>query len=335
VTGAALVVRPWQANSQNWENVEGRVMLGGTPVPGARLSVEDYVLPARTGRDGGFTFPVDVTVAARKVVRVVDAARATANGRPLTDAQRSALANARAGITVGYALSNLRARVSGSGVLVTGRVANSAGQAPPTASLYTYQLRGTITDADGKPVQGAVVVTRTTDRDFWTFSSASDASGRYTSYFPASDKAGSNPVPMAVQVAVGDTPYAHPFGVNVEFEQLSSAQMDLTLPTKGGRFAVPTPQPVPGAINRGLVVGVSSGGAVVQPLRVSWPDARGNFSLLLPASLRGKTVTFWQNQRVAFDPQAAVPGGAVSLRTWPKALSPRVPSGLAQLRLPS
>jgi hypothetical protein len=334
VTGDALVVRPWQANSDNWQPVQGRVLLGGAPVAGARVSVDDYILPAATRRDGSFTYPVDVTVAARHVVRVVDATRASVNGSAVGEAERARLLAAQGGISVGYGLTNLKAARRGNGILVTGRVQNSTGAAPPAAGLYTYQLRGTITDADGRPVQGAVVVTRTTDRDFWTFSSATDAQGRYTSYFPASDKAGNNPVPMSVQVAVGDTSYAHPFGVNVEFRQLSSSQMDLQLPTRGGRFAVPNPQPVAGAINRGLVVGASGPGGVVKPIQVRWPDARGNFSLLLPASLSGRTISLWQNLRVAFDPAAASPGAPLSLRTWPEALSPRVPSGLATIKLP-
>ena len=55
----------------------------------------------------------------------------------------------------------------------------------------------TISDASGKPVQGATVVTRTTDRDFWTFSLPSNAQGHYVSFFSASDEAGDNPVRLA------------------------------------------------------------------------------------------------------------------------------------------
>ncbi len=48
-------------------------------------------------------------------------------------------------------------------------------------SLFTYRLSGRITGADGRPVAGATVVTRTVDReDFWTFSEPSDANGNYT-----------------------------------------------------------------------------------------------------------------------------------------------------------
>ena len=47
---------------------------------------------------------------------------------------------------------------------------------------------------------------------------------------------------MAVQVAVGNTSYSHPFGVNVNFPKLKSAVMNLKLPTRGGPFAVPRPE---------------------------------------------------------------------------------------------
>ena len=41
---------------------------------------------------------------------------------------------------------------------------------------------------------GAVVVARTNDRDFWTFSAPSDANGHYTSLFHASDELDTDPV---------------------------------------------------------------------------------------------------------------------------------------------
>ena len=66
----------------------------------------------------------------------------------------------------------------------------------PPVVRYTYQLSGTITDANGKPVAGATLVTRTQDRDFWTFSLPSDANGHYTSFFAASDEMGADPVPL-------------------------------------------------------------------------------------------------------------------------------------------
>jgi hypothetical protein len=138
---------------------------------------------------------------------------------------------------------------------------------------------------------------------------------------------------MSVQVDVGDTTYQFPFGVNVSFPLLKSAQMDMQLPKTGTRPALPKPVEIPGAIYRGLVVGASGPGGVIKPLAVRWPDAKGNFSILLPRSLRGKTISLWENQRFAYESAAAVPGGPVNLKTWPAALSPHVATNLATVTL--
>ena len=98
--------------------------------------------------------------------------------------------------------------------------------------LLSYRLSGRVTDASGNPIRGATVVTRTNDRDFWTFSEPSDANGRYNGFFPASDKSGNDPVEFAVQIAYGRTSYTT--GVrNPTFKRLSS--VDDGRPTSGFR----------------------------------------------------------------------------------------------------
>ena len=87
-----------------------------------------------------------------------------------------------------------------------------------------------------------------------------------------------------------------------------------------------------GAVYSGLVVGVTAGGKVVKPLAARWPDAKGKFSMTLPASVRGKTLHFWENQRQFFSRFAARPGGAVDLTSWPTALGDGVSVGLASLK---
>jgi alcohol dehydrogenase (cytochrome c) len=335
-TQSGLVVRQWNANSNNTQNAIGHLRLGGRPVAGARVTVDGYKLPQATAKDGSFHYPVDITVAGRHVVTVTSAAGATAGGRLLSAAQQSALTGLQAGFTAAYKIDGLKARRQPNGtVLVTGRVHDAGGAAPPPVVLYTYQLRGTITDASGKPVQGAIVVTRTADRDFWTFSSPTDAQGHYSSFFSASDEQGADPVPLNVQVAVGAVSYGGATGTTFNFKRLRSATMDIQLPTT-------TPKPLPvsapasyaGAIYEGLVIGVNVGGRVVKPLSERWPDGHGNFSMVLPASTRGKTLNFWENRRQFFSRFAATPGGAVDLGSWPTALGPAVPFGLAALTVP-
>ncbi len=333
-TGSALAIRPWDANSSNEQDAAGRVTLGSTPVKGVRLRVDGYTLPAATAADGSFHYAVDITMARRHRVAVADSGRASVRGRTLSDAERQALRGVTAGFSVGYAIDRVTVRVQKNGtVLVSGRVHDTAGTPPPRVSLFTYQLSGRITDSAGKPVEGAVVVTRTQDRQFWTFSSASNADGRYTSFFPASDEEGSDPVPITVQVASGATLYVSPAVVTVPFPALRSSVMNIQLPASGP-LVVPKPTAVATAVYEGLVVGVTGPGGVIKPLSERWPDARGSLSMVLPASVRGKTLRFWENQRRFSSGFGARPGGLVDLRSWPQSLPPAVAAGLARLVVP-
>jgi alcohol dehydrogenase (cytochrome c) len=334
VTQGGLVVQPWEANSSNVQTVAGRLLVDGAPVVGARLDVDGYALPQATAADGSFHYDADITVAQRHAVHVGSLSGATARGTRLTAGQKEALAGAHGGFSVGYGLRGLAAKVvRGGNVLVTGRVLDTTGTPPPPAALVTYQLSGTITDASGKPVQGAVVVTRTQDRDFWTHSSASDANGHYTSFFTASDEAGQNPVPLSVGVASGNVSYGGVTGTIVPFERLRSAVMNVQL-GPGTKYTLQKPTSTPGAIYGGLVVGVSRPQGVVKPISERWPDATGHFSMLLPASTRGTTLRFWENQRQFFSRFPAVAGGPVDLGSWPTQLGPAVPTGLATLHVP-
>jgi hypothetical protein len=175
-----------------------------------------------------------------------------------------------------------------------------------------------------------VVITRTQDRDFWTHSSASDANGHYTSFYAASDETSADPVILAVGVASGGISYGGTLGTNTSFKRLQSATLNIKL-GNGVAYTIQPPTAQVGAVYSGLVVGVTIGGKVVKPLAERWPDANGSFSMRLPASVRGKTLHFWENLRQSFSRFPAVPGGAIDLATWPSLLGDAVPAGLATL----
>jgi hypothetical protein len=328
IAGGAVPLTLWTAVTSNERAVTGRVLLSGRPVSGAVVEVDRYVVGA-TDAAGRFTYSVDTTLARRHPVRVVGASRARVGA--LTAAEQAALRQASGGITVGYRLLDLRTTRQANGtVLVTGRAVRSDGVPAPGVVLLSYRLEGTITDAGGKPVQGATVVTRTLDRDFWTFSLPSAANGHYVSFFSASDEVGADPVPLNVQVAYGRISYS-PGTRNVSFKRLQSATMDVKLPGSGTGLPLPTASSYPGAIYRGLLVGVSGPSGTIRPRSARWPDARGRFSLVLPASVRGQTLRFWESDFQTFSRLQARPGGAVDLATWPRALSPRMSRDVAFL----
>jgi hypothetical protein len=56
--------------------------------------------------------------------------------------------------------------------------------------------------------------------------------------------------------------------------------------------------------------------------------------MTLPASVKGKTIGFWQSDRLFFSSFAATPGGKVDLASWPSKLGRGTPSHLGTLTLP-
>jgi len=333
-----LTVVAWDPNTSNEQDVQGHVLLGGTPVAGAVVSVNGW-LANPTDKTGAFTYPVDNTVPSRHVVTVADASHATVNGKPLSAAQRAAVLAARGGISVGYQIANLSAKSGSNGtVVLSGQLTYGNHLAPQPVGIYSYLLNGTITDSTGKPVQGAVVTTRTNDHKFWTYSSPSGANGHYSSFLVAADQEGDNPVPMTVGVAVGATAYAEPIVDFINFAELQSATLNIQLPASPSTTLVKTtlnPQAVPGAIYEGIVVGVVGNGHVIKPVSATWPSATGKFQIVLPSSARGATVKLYEEQRQFFSTSVAAPGGPVDLTVYPAAPATDAPQGIATLKLPS
>jgi hypothetical protein len=56
--------------------------------------------------------------------------------------------------------------------------------------------------------------------------------------------------------------------------------------------------------------------------------------MVLPASTRGQTLRFWENQRQLFSRSPQVPGGAVDLGVWPKILGDTAARGIGKLVVP-
>jgi hypothetical protein len=336
-TPAGLTVKDWDPNTSNEQDIQGYVLLDGKGVTGVKVSINGWVA-APTDSSGAFTYPVDITMAERHVVTVASATGATVGGRPLTAGEQQAVLAASGGVSVGYAISDLKTRIgSGGTVVIDGRLTYGAGKSPRPVGLYSYLLRGKITYADGSPAKGAVVTTRTNDHKFWTFSTPAAADGSYEAFLVASDQAGDNPVPMTVGVALGQDAYAEPLNDFVNFGELQSAQLDIQLPAAAGGALVKStlnPTTIPGAIYQGVVVGVVGKGRPIKPVSATWPDANGNFEIVLPSSARGLTVKFWEAQRQFFTAATVSPGGTVDPTVYPASLASDAPRGFTTALLP-
>jgi hypothetical protein len=140
---------------------------------------------------------------------------------------------------------------------------------------------------------------------------------------------------MNVGVAYQDTSYGGVTGQPASFERLKSATLDIKLPSAAsGRMTFSDAKSFTGAIYQGLLIGVTHGVSTVRPLSATWPDLKGNFRMVLPASMRGKTVSFWMDRRQVFSRAPAVAGGPVSPGIFPSSPRPQAPRGLLRIRLP-
>ena len=115
-TVSHVTVRAWTPSSNDTLPVTGRLLLDGRPVKGALIRVDSYVLPEATGPKGGFSYPVDFTLARRHLVTIAGAKSATIGGKRLTAGQRSAVLQAGERLLASpYAVSELHAHIGKGG----------------------------------------------------------------------------------------------------------------------------------------------------------------------------------------------------------------------------
>jgi hypothetical protein len=335
-TPPAYEIRTWTADGDNVNEAKGRVTIDGIPVVGAIVAVDGYRIPEPTGADGSFTYPVDATVPIRHTATVVDVSNATVDGYRLSPEETQAVEQASGAFETTWSLTGVQAERRPDGtVRITGKVGFADGSPPPPVVLTSYRLTGTIRSADGKPVEGAIVSVRTLDRDFWTFSEPSDADGRYSSDFSASDRLGSDPAPFTVRVSIGDSAVSYLPGEYVLFTRLQSARMDIVLPPDGYAPALPAPVVEPGSMVEGVLVGATSAdGESIKPVEARWPAEDGTFELVLPASASGTTVSLWTTTMEVFSRTEPAPGGPIDVDAWPARLGPEVPRDVVQVDLP-
>jgi hypothetical protein len=335
VAPTLVVVREWKLGpSANLLPALGCLVADGRPVEGARVRVNNYLLPEATDENGGFYFPLDVTRPQRALARVAEASEARIDGEALTEEEQRELMGVTGSLIVRFKLTEIEAERNDDGsIRVSGRASYDDGSPPAQVVLYAYELTGKVVGPDGQPLQGAIVATSSLDLEIWSFSPPSGRAGRYRSFFlPSGDDP--DQIGFLLRVAVGDDVWELPPNAIVFFEHLKSAQLDVQVPPPGFALTPDRPRSVPGAVYEGLLVGVTVDGEPVTPISARWADPDGRFEFVLPAAVAGKTVRFWQSRLRAFSRTEAVPGGDVDVLYWPKSLPDDAPRDLEELDLP-
>ncbi len=333
VASSLEVVREWKLDGSNLFPALGCLVTDGKPVEGARIVVNNYLVPQATDENGGFYFPLDITRPQRAIARVADASKAQIDGAAASEDEQRQLEEATGSLAVRFKLSEVEAERVAEGIRVTGRASYDDGSPPGAVVLYAYQLTGNVVDENGSPLEGAIVSTRSLDLELWSFSSPSERDGTYRSFFlPSGEEV--DKVGFTMRVALGDDTWEISPDQVVFFDKLKSATLDLQVPPAGFPLVPDTPHAVPGAVFEGLLVGVTVDGDPVKPVSARWADVDGRFEIVLPSSVAGKTARFWQSRLRAFSRTEARPGGDVDIGYWPESVPEDAPRDLEELELP-
>ena len=279
---------------------------------------------------GSFYYRVDTTIPRRHVVHVVRLANATVNGRALTAAERTALIHASGAFNVGYRLSNLRVSSSNGHVVLTGRI--SLRRRPATPARRPLHVPPVRDDhrRGGHPVAGATVVTRTQDRNFWTFSTAERRKRALRILLHRIRPGRREPCAAHRPGRIGGDLLCVAGRKERQLRRAAQRNDEHPAPgSPGAPLALPTATSYAGAIYEGLIVGVSGPSGVVTPVSATWPTTKGDFRLVLPGSVRGKPLRLWEEYSTFFQSSTARPGGAIELSAWPHIPPGDQPQGLA------
>jgi hypothetical protein len=334
-TGAEILLRDvalaeWTIDAAaNVDPVTGRVLLNGAGVAGVIVQVDDYTLPEATAADGSFTYPADVTVPHRYIVKVVDASQAEVAGERLSRDDARMLEATRTGFNVAYGVQDLQIRREDASIEVSGRLVGASG-ASLAPVLFAFSLSGRVTDANGEPAADVWVSFRPADRETWTLD-ATEVNGRFQSFFfPSTESTGAGP--YSVIVSKGARSWEAQDGVSLA--RLKSATVDIRLPRSPQRSLKTAARGVPekGAYYETVLVGLALGDKVLTPSSATWLDRQGRFSLVLPAAKTPKHASIWISREFVFVDRAR-PGAAMDLSALPSALAPDVPRGIRDVRL--
>ena len=176
--------------------------------------------------------------------------------------------------------------------MLSGRITFGKGQAPHPVQLYSYELTGHGHRRERRACQGGDRHDPHRRPQVLDVLRA-DGRQRQVHLVPRRGRPGGRQPRADGRCGVGRRERLHGAGRSTRSTspRSPSSTLNIQLPSTPGATLVKSslnPQAVPGALYRGLLVGVVGGkGGVIKPLSATWPDANGRFELVLPSSARG------------------------------------------------
>jgi hypothetical protein len=324
---SSFSLKQWKMDGSHIVGVTGKLVSGDQPVTGAVLRAGESKKNIVTDDKGDFEFLVDQSLLAHTKVTVVSLDHAKIGDEAIASELTAKTSEISSFIDVYYPIEITKTAVSAkdsSQVEVQGRLVPDQGAAVGYFQEDKYKIGGVVKNADGRPVQDAVVhIDRDTGEGF-AKSTPTDANGHYTIYYLPEQDEETN-----LSVSYNSVKYTLPANKVYQFPDGTSVNIDITLPATGTVIDDKPPALVsrtaPGALYSGIVVGLDVGKDVAYTVTI--PDKTGNFILTVPKNVWDKSPAFVETHMTKFIEKGQLTAGAALPSSFIEA-SDKYPKGI-------
>jgi hypothetical protein len=312
----------WHADGSHLKDEKGTLTLGNKPVKDAVIQVGERFVT--TDGKGQFSYNVEQSKFSKKIIQISVLEKATIEGKKLTAKQKEEIKQAKNAFNVYYPVKVLSEKEENGKTVVSATFVTENHSDFPTVRTGKHALLGTVRDADGNPIKGAIVSTTKENGEGWAKSKPTDKEGHYLiPYLPESDE------DATFRVTVGDRQYTLPDGRVYYFPEDTSSEIDVTLPRTGTVINDKPPtlisKKVPGSMKPGTILGADGLSPDEYSVTVAGDD--GHFTLTLPTEVWKKNPTFFEKKVEEFYPGDLTVKDAIP-KEWLKEKNPKEPDGI-------
>ncbi|WP_158630153.1 carboxypeptidase-like regulatory domain-containing protein [Cohnella sp. AR92] len=300
ISQTSFDLKQWEEDGSHNTTVQGKLVVGGSPVQNAVLHAGTSKKDIVTDESGSFQIIIDQSLLMDTEVKVVSLDNATIGGSPVDQSLSAELLKTSTFITVNYPIEvkDVQPSADDAGkVVVNARIKSQEGDVISFFQVDKYRIGGVVKDADGNPVKDAVVWIDRDEGEGFGKSTPTDENGTYQLfYLPESDE-GTN-----LTVTIGTTRYTLPKGKVFHIPDDTSVLINITLPKEGTEIVdkPPTLEAITsnGAMYTGILAGLNVPSDVAYTVTI--PDKEGNFTLTVDKAVWEQNPAFFETKLTKF-----------------------------------
>jgi hypothetical protein len=312
----------WKSDGSYIETATGSLLLGDKPIEKAMIKIGDKFV--KTDKKGSFEYNVDQSKLSKKEIKVSNLDKALVNGKKLTKEEKQTLGQVNGKINVYYPINIISKKEENKKTIIDAQVLTKSKSPYPTVQTGKYAVLGTVKDADGNPIKGAIVSITREKGEGWAHSNPSDNKGHYLlAYLPEADEE------CTFRVSVGDVQYTLPNGKVYQFPDNTSVKVDIILPKSGTIIDDKPPtlisKVIPGSMKLGTIIGID--GVSPNDYSITVPEDDGHFRLIVSNELWKKKPTFFEKKVEGYYQEELTKEDFIP-KEWLKEKNPKEPDSI-------